>query len=189
MMTPAVWSIVEQMARQFPLPQGDPGPAHEDACRMWTRRLAEQLRYSCGAEWGHKAQSPSHPPSKDAVAFWSTARFLGYDTMRGASTGHPVLATYPPLEHDLTGQMFIVVDGVNHLGLPPDPDGGGGDDDGEECECDLEADLAAIRQSLETLTQQQSIALELLSRLVTLTEAQPSEAALRTNPLPVKLKW
>lgn len=115
--------------------------------RALTRIIAEQVRYELGNLWGTKAQTPSHPPSKDTLALlmvteWqepvqvdalvqhaiqehmSRAQSIGITTMwawdwQNGETRQP----WPdPESRTITGQHFIAVEPINHLGsAPPEP--------------------------------------------------------------------
>lgn len=98
----------------------------EDQRRALAKLIAEQVRFEFGSAWGWKRADPGRPPSKDAIAqqqpdgrLWAWDLFLG-------TTGAP----HPtPIWIDITGQVFIPVDPVDHLatgggsggGAPPVP--------------------------------------------------------------------
>jgi hypothetical protein len=89
------------------------GPDEER--RKLARMIAEQTHHDdpqpAGARWGHKASSPTNPPSKDAIAKEHLGRLLAWDLFNGASR--------EPNDHpdsiDITGQHFIAVAPVDHL--------------------------------------------------------------------------
>jgi hypothetical protein len=115
-----VWARVQRFAEAYPPPQGDPGEAHEERCRVWTRCLCEQIRSECGPEWGWKRASATRPPSKETLARQAGGTLEGWDLLTGASTGHPTLSADPGY-HDLVAegnQVFIPVSAVNRLGRP-----------------------------------------------------------------------
>jgi hypothetical protein len=194
-MSAQVWETVQDFAQAFPPPASPAAPfgpdtaaslvaAHEEACRGWTRRLAEQLAYSHGVAWGHKRAGADRPPSKDAVA--TQLPFVGYDILRGSGTGAPELAVYPPLEHDLTGQTFIPVVATNHLGVILDPPDDDPDPPDEDPDVDVVAELVAIRGDLDAMkaelasaNEQRQVVLQVLARI----------AATLEPPLAVKLRW
>lgn len=104
-----------------------PPPIDDDACRDWTRRLAEQFAYEFGTNWGTKQADPGRPPSTDCIC--TASPFTGFDVLINQATSWQTVATNPP-PLDLTGQVFIAVVPVDHLGLddstgttPPPPTG------------------------------------------------------------------
>jgi hypothetical protein len=109
---PRVKEIIRLMyERHRDLAHGD-----DDARRTLTRMIAEQIAYEFGPRWGTKAQSPSHPPSKDAIAFQTPdGQLFAWDWQNGA-TREPF---DEPVRHTITGQHFIAVTPKNHLGAPP----------------------------------------------------------------------
>jgi len=112
-----VWTRIQRFAEAYPPPQGDPGEAHEERCRVWTRCLCEQIRAEFGSEWGWKRASATRPPSKETLARQSSGKIEGWDLLTGASTGHPTLSTDPGY-HDLVAegnQVFIPVEPINRL--------------------------------------------------------------------------
>jgi hypothetical protein len=93
----------------------------DDQRRAWTRMVCEQLVYTfgVGSGWGHKASAEGNPPSKDAIAQEQKNGVLyGWDIIQGGS-----LTLIPEgIFHDITGQHFIRVNPVDHLGQPaPSP--------------------------------------------------------------------
>lgn len=106
-------STLEAFNRKFPAPRED------NACRAWTYKLAEQFKYSFPTQgWGTKQASATRPPSTDCICTQSP--FIGYDVLLRQGEADQDLAHFPaPL--DLTGQVFIPVLGVNHLGGLPGP--------------------------------------------------------------------
>lgn len=118
-----VRSLLIRFAQKFPLPQTPGGgEEHENRCREWCRKLAEQVRFATqDPTWGVKKSAG--PQSKDTIA-----RDLGngslavFDLMTGAGTGAPVLNQQPSGE-TVTGQTFVPVNPVNHLdGGAPHPE-------------------------------------------------------------------
>jgi hypothetical protein len=103
-----VQEIVEKLA------SGVPHDAEDDLRRSVTRKIAEQCRFELGPEWGHKRADPGRPPSADVFAFQSSDSplFVGWDwSIPGG------VATFPD-SIDLTGQVFIEVEPINHLEEP-----------------------------------------------------------------------
>ncbi len=115
--------LIAQFAERFPLPSTDPQiplDQREQACRDWTHRFAQQFRFAYGATWGHKRADPGRPLSSDVIAFWDGRQCLGYDVIVNAGVpGQTLNANPDPI--DLTGQTFVVVEPVDHLGGTPGP--------------------------------------------------------------------
>ena len=116
-----VHAIVKRFATTFPVPQGAPGPAHEQRCREWSIKVAQQVAHEFGTAWGVKRASPTRPISKDSLAFNGDGMH-SWDLLKGAGSGTPELAKNPQ-HHDISGQVFVVVTPVDHLGglVEPDP--------------------------------------------------------------------
>ena len=117
--TDAHSATLQAFARAFPPPAG---PGQDDACRAWTRRLAEQFAFEFPAEgWGHKSGDPTRPPSTDVIA--TRRPFVGFDVIGNQGTeGWTLIAN--PGRIDLTGQTFIEVTPVDHLGTGGSSGGG-----------------------------------------------------------------
>ena len=119
-----VRSLMIRFAQTFPVPQTPGGgEAHENRCREWCRKLAEQVRFSTqDPTWGVKKSAG--PQSKDTIARdLGNGKIVVFDLMTGAGTGAPVLNQQPSGE-TVTGQTFIPVNPVNHLddrGPHPEP--------------------------------------------------------------------
>lgn len=95
--------------------------------RTLTRMMAEQTCFELGPQWGTKSAGLGRPPSKDSLAFNDPATLFGWDWQNGATR----LPNPPGEMADITGQIFLVVSPVDHLGeeIPgPDPDPGPGGD-------------------------------------------------------------
>jgi hypothetical protein len=108
--------------------------------RTGTRLIIEQIVFSHpGQGYGWKASSPNNPPSKDAMARQVDGRLYYVDLIDGTTRQ---LANLDGEMEDITGQHFIDVAGVNHLGAAPvpvpQPTGKhpyeGGDNDTGECD-------------------------------------------------------
>jgi hypothetical protein len=108
--------------------------------RTGTRIIIEQIVFSHpGQGYGWKASSPNNPPSKDAMARQVDGRLYYVDLIDGTTRQ---LADLNGEMEDITGQHFIDVAGVNHLGAAPvpvqQPTGKhpyeGGDNDTGECD-------------------------------------------------------
>ena len=115
-------ALMQQFAAKFPLPQTPGGgEEHENKCRAWCLQFAEQVRFTTkDAAWGVKRSAG--PQSKDTIAKdLGGGKMIVYDLMAGAGTGAPALNAQPHGE-EVSGQTFVPVNAVNHLGGPaPDP--------------------------------------------------------------------
>ncbi|MCR4374164.1 MAG: hypothetical protein NUW22_04885 [Acidobacteria bacterium] len=116
----SVWRTIRRVIAALPFPHGDGSEAYIQTLREWTRRLCEQLRYTHGPEWGHKATSPGAPPSKESIARKIGPDLHVWDMLIGASSGAPRLSDQPSHYH-VNDQHFIAVDPVDHLAavVPP----------------------------------------------------------------------
>lgn len=141
--------------RNLVLAERQPGESEEqdqEQRRALTRKIIEQIVFEFPNEgWGGKSGDPGRPFSKDSIARcfeadlarcqgWNTTgRMFSWDWQDGTSRRPAV----PPMRHDITGQNFIPVAGVDHLGTngppvpPPPPPGNNGD---------LEARLADLER-------------------------------------------
>lgn len=123
---PVVRATRDRYVARFPVPQIAPGESQEvfeDRCRAWVRALAEQVYFDTGNPfWGVKNAGGGRPQSKDAIAF-NGPRLISWDQLLGVGTGRPTLIAEPAGE-DITGQVFVPVSPVNHLGTarPPKDD-------------------------------------------------------------------
>jgi len=99
----------------------------EDDRRTLTLMMAQQARLDLGAAYGTKRADPGRPPSKDAIAYQDVVndKLYAWDWQNG-STREPQLHA-GDTAGDITGQVFIVVSPVDHLGgeiptpMPPTP--------------------------------------------------------------------
>lgn len=115
----------------------------DDQRRALTKLIAETTRFRKGPDWGWKTAGTGRPPSKDAIAKKDNGRLLGWDLFNGttrAPNDHPE-------SEDITGQIFIEMQPVDHIAdepqLPPPPP----DNTIEE----LKRELAAVRAELVAL--------------------------------------
>ncbi len=115
---PAVWVTIRRFVAAYPFPMGDGSETYIATLRHWTRQLTEQLRFTHGPEWGHKATSPNAPPSKESIARLVNGDLHVWDMLTGAATGRPTLAGHPSHYH-VNDQHFIEVPPVNHLANAP----------------------------------------------------------------------
>jgi hypothetical protein len=105
-----VQTIVNKLA------EGISHDAADEVRRATTRRIAEQCRFEFGPEWGHKRADPGRPPSADVFAHKTAEFFVGWDW--SVPSG---IAEFPE-SIDLSGQTFIDVEPINHLGGEPAPE-------------------------------------------------------------------
>jgi hypothetical protein len=111
----AVKALLAAYAVKFPVPQGDPGDAHEERCRQWSIGFAEQCAYTFpDAVYGVKRATPDRPISKDSLANNKVA-LVSWDLLLSAGSGKPVLADEPAF-HSIPEQIFVEVEPKNHLG-------------------------------------------------------------------------
>lgn len=112
--------------------------ASDDDRRVSARMFAEQMRFSFGPDWGSKASSPTNPQTKDAIAKRVGVRLCVWDIVNGATRelqfGHG---------EDITGQHFIAVTPIDHVGGQPPPPPG-----------DLEKRVAGLELALSQLEDQ-----------------------------------
>ena len=111
-------ALLQQFAAKFPLPQTPGGgEEHENKCRAWCLKLAEQVRFTTrDATWGVKRAAG--PQSKDTIAKdLGNGKLIVFDLMSGAGTGAPTLNVQPHGE-EVNGQIFIPVNAVDHLRVP-----------------------------------------------------------------------
>lgn len=96
----------------------------EDDRRTLTRMIAEQNCYELGLAWGTKATSSQAPQSKDAVAYRLAPGLMDvWDWQNGTTRQPQTHPGKPPDYPNLSGQYFIEVSPVNHLGgvVTPEP--------------------------------------------------------------------
>lgn len=164
-----VHAVFLAYAEKVPVPSGGPNPADEpfeNRCRAWTRGLAQQIVFSTGdRSWGCKNAGGGRPQSKDAIGHQVGATLFGYDTLFGVGTGSPSLVRNPVGE-DITGQTFMAVEPVDHIGggqpgPGPDPDPGNGEL--EQRVARLEAIVFAQQKALDE--QQKALEAERAERV------------------------
>ena len=88
----------------------------EEDRRTLTTHIAQQMCFDEGPQWGVKAQSASHPQSKDVIALLQDGTLWGWDWQSGSTRWPQVSVRQPAM--DLTGQFFMAVAAVNHLPQP-----------------------------------------------------------------------
>jgi hypothetical protein len=91
----------------------------DDQRRLLTRTIAEQWCYEFGSNHGTKSQFRDYPQSKDALAVQDNDRLYGWDWQNGTTRAPQVKEGSPSI--DMTGQYFIRVTAINHLGTIPNP--------------------------------------------------------------------
>ena len=124
---------------------GLPDYRDDDAARAWTRRLAEQFKFSFPDEgWGHKSGGGGRPPSTDVIARNMSNGLWGYDVILNQGIANQVLIDRPGAIN-LAGQAFIPVTATNHLGtvVEPEPE--------PEPDPNLAARVEALERELATL--------------------------------------
>lgn len=131
----AIWPQVAQLHR-----------GNDDERREGTKRIIEQIVFSHPGEgYGWKSSSPTNPPSKDAIARRVDGRLYYIDIVNGGSRE---LADLNGPMGDITGQHFIPLVGVNHLGgVPPPPPPA----TCERCSADLAAAHLILTQQRDAL--------------------------------------
>jgi hypothetical protein len=85
----------------------------DDERRMLTQIMAEQFRYEFGTRWGTKKSLPTHPASKDVIAFRGIGSLYGWDWQNGTTRRPQVQAGQEGM--DISSQIFIQVSPINHL--------------------------------------------------------------------------
>jgi hypothetical protein len=140
-----VYRLVVELAARFPeLRRGD-----DEARRAFTLKVAQQVCFSLSPWWGTKRAGAGRPLSKDAIAFQDDAadppQLIGWDLIDGTTREvHP----HPIMGEDISGQVFVSVDPVNHLGTAPPPP-----PPAPDAELDaIEARLAALEDRQIALT-------------------------------------
>lgn len=109
---------VYQIAIAFYYLHPDLAHGTDDQRRELTRLIAEQVRFELGEWWGRKQADWTRPVSKDAIAFREVlGRMFSWDWQNGDTR-----APNPPGEmEDVTGQVFVPVDPIDHLSATPGP--------------------------------------------------------------------
>lgn len=130
----AVRATLARFVERYPVPNGVPGEAIEDAVRQWTNRAVEQVVYeNPGKGWGSKRADANRPQSKDGIANNQImgGKLLVWDLVTGAGTGSGSYVGENSDAIDITGQVYIGIAGVDHLfGAVPAPVTGGGEPSG-----------------------------------------------------------
>lgn len=93
----------------------------EPSRRLWTLMLAQTMRARIpGVEWGTKAQSPSHPQSKDSIAYEGAGHLWSFDVQL-AKPDNTLELIADPDGTDIPGQYFIGVKPIDWIGdsTPP----------------------------------------------------------------------
>ena len=152
-----VRAVRDAFVAKVPVPAGGPNPADsafEDRCRAWTRSLAQQIVFSTNdRSWGCKNAGGGRPQSKDALAHQVGGNLFGYDLLFGVGTGSPSLVPSPSGE-DITGQVFMPVDPVDHLGGASASGPTSGPTSGPAVAPPADGDLAARVAALEAAVKE-----------------------------------
>lgn len=122
--------------------------ADDEVRRGATLKIAQQCRFELGPRWGHKRADPGRPPSADVFAYKDEAIFVGWDW--SVPSG---VANFPE-SIDLSGQVFIEVEPVNHLNIetgPVTPPGDTNDDTILDALAELKKTLSAVQAELARL--------------------------------------
>lgn len=212
LMPTPLYHLLTWWARQFPVPQGLPGEAHEDACRQWTTRFAQQAVFQFpSASYGAKRATPDRPLSKDVIALHGDP-LIGWDVLIGAGTGRPVIPGAPQESLDLTGQWFESVAAQDYLRLfPPNIDPGPvgpappttdppspPTPPCDECSLlqtmvealvGLRDDLGVVKSELASANEQRQVIIAELARIFSRLEPTPTLEQLTKTPVLVKFKW
>lgn len=134
----------------------------EDQRRQLTRMIAEQLCFEFGNDWGTKAQTSTHPPSKDSISFrLNSLTFDNWDWQNG-TTKEPQVSV-GQAGTTIIGQFFIQVEPVNHLG-----NGGNGNGSDEVLKKldDMQAQLNTMQETLNQQSQHSQQTIELLQQIL-----------------------
>jgi len=135
----------------------------EDERRILTRRIAEQLCFESGINWGTKSTSPSAPQSKDAIAFLRSPNVMDIWDWQNGSTREPrVFAGMSPDFPDTTGQNFITVMPIDHLSS-----GNGGNGDNGEDNTEVLAKLDKLSQEHAEIKALINAQNELINKVIT----------------------
>lgn len=116
-----VQATIRQFAALNPLPQGpeDDEAWQSSALRYlpngWTARLAQQLAFSHGPNWGQKRRGPGAETSAGRIARKEAVGFRDWDILIAAASGRPTLTTSVESEGLITDQEFLPVTPVNHI--------------------------------------------------------------------------
>jgi len=111
--------IIDSLAARHP---GGALGGSEEQRRELTKQIIEQLVFEFPQDgWVWKAQSPTHPPSKDTIARQVNGRLCYYDWQNGGTRQRSIQPGQ--VSGDATGQWPITLAGVNHLGASPNVGG------------------------------------------------------------------
>jgi len=125
----AIRDILVRFAARYPLPAcaGCSGETRENAVRQWTYMFVEQVCFERPPSegWGTKRAGPNRPISADTV----TQRRLDSELAEALVSWDLVVAAGDENQHInldpdsivTTGQVFVEVPGVDHLGSTPTP--------------------------------------------------------------------
>jgi hypothetical protein len=197
-----MFALVQRFADVYPPPHGFAGEAHDEACRGWTRHLAEQAVFTFpAAGYGCKRASDDRPLSKDVIACFGGAVLMGWDVLIGAGTGAPAVIGAPGESLDLTGQVFVAVTGRDWLaeaGASASPSPSAPTNDCNECSLlqtmvealvGLRDDMSIIKSELASANEQRQVQIAELARIFSRLQATPTLEQLQSSPVLVKFKW
>lgn len=91
----------------------------DDQRRDLNRMMAEQCGFELGPNWGTKRADHTRPMSKDVIC--THEPFVGWDVQVVDADGVRAIAQMPE-SLDLSGQVFVPVDPINHLSVPTPAD-------------------------------------------------------------------
>lgn len=147
-----VLALRDQLLAASPLPfSAQPSEAKDGMFRDWCIDLAEQVAFSYpGHGFGVKRADPNRPISKDTIAQQVGSVLWAWDLFTGVGTATTAVVPNPDAM-DISGQTFVPVEAVDHLGgspppIPPDPPA-------PTCRYQ-ETDLTPILERLAELEQQ-----------------------------------
>src|SRR5947199_2842979 len=89
----------------------------DDGQRQLARMVAEQVRFSTGDKnWGVKAAGPNRPQGPSQIAYNTPGGpLVCWRWLDGVNAGKENGVLSNPVFLDITGQLFISVDPINHL--------------------------------------------------------------------------
>ncbi len=122
-----VRALLVRFMERYPLPrcEGCPVAARENAVRQWMFMFVEQVCFTLpGRGWGTKRADPGRPISADTITqrtvILGGESLLSWDLV--VSAGDPEQRLNLDAESIVTtGQTFVEVIGVDHLGAPTPP--------------------------------------------------------------------
>lgn len=108
-----VQEILDALATQHPdWVADDTGPRYR-----LNEMVAQQARYELGPDWGLKRADPGRPISSENIAKREGSRLIAW----AWENRHDGTWEHMPEGEDITGQTFVPVEPINHLGVAPEP--------------------------------------------------------------------